>query len=174
MPMARPKSEEKRKRDYQVMKMVDEGYDHKQIGKTLGMRPQNVLGLPAYKVAHGESVKGFKVVTPREQKLRLEEITERASVDLDEIDKLIKRLSSNPTKHALRIEKLYKMKLEFYNAISDMWAVTQTILGEVSGPTKTGDKIQVNIDYKKIDEAANKAAEVLDRARLDGQLGNDS
>ena len=112
--MARPTGEAKRKRDYLVMKMVDEGNDHHQIAEKLGMRSQNVLGLPAYKVAMGENVEGFKVVSPRDQKLRLEEITDRATIDLDEIDKLIKRLGSNPTKHALRIEKLYKMKLDYY------------------------------------------------------------
>jgi len=172
--MARPKAEEKRKRDYQVMKLVDEGHNHHHIAEVMGMRPQNVLSLPAYKVAQGEMVEGFKVVSPRDQKLLLEEITEKATIDLDKIDHIIKRLSSNPAKYALRIEKLYKMKLEYYTVISEMWAITQTILGEGSSPTKTGDKIQVNIDYKKIDEAASKAAEVLDQARLNGKLGNDS
>lgn len=171
--MSRPTAEEKRKRDYQVMKLVDEGHDHHYIADVVGMRPQNVLALPAYKAAHGESVKGFKIVSPRDQKLRLEEITERAANDLDDIDKLIKRLSSN-VKHALRVENLYKIKLQYYNAISEMWAITQSILGEGTGPSKTGDKTQININYKKIDEAANKAAEALDRARLDEKLGNDS
>jgi hypothetical protein len=174
MPVARPTNEEKRKRDYQVMKHVDEGFDHHQIAEIVGMRPQNVLGLPAYRVAQGEAVEGFKVVSPRDQKLRLEELTERAMIDLDKIDTLIKRLSTNPTKHALRMEKLYQIKLKYYTAISEMWAITQTILGEGTGPTKTGDKTQININYKKIDEAANKAAEVLDKARLNGELGNAS
>jgi hypothetical protein len=101
----------------------------------------------------------------------LEEITEKAVSDLEEIDSLIKRLGTNPTKHALRIEKLYKMKLEYYTVISEMWAITQTILGEGTSPKKTGDKIQVNIDYKKIDEALGKATDVMNQARLDGQLG---
>jgi hypothetical protein len=169
--MARPKAEEKRKRDYQVMKLVDEGHDHHYIAEQMGMRPQNVLNLPAYKVAQGELVEGFKVVSPRDQKLLLEEITEKAVSDLEEIDSLIKRLGTNPTKHALRIEKLYKMKLEYYTVISEMWAITQTILGEGTSPKKTGDKIQVNIDYKKIDEALGKATDVMNQARLDGQLG---
>jgi hypothetical protein len=171
--MARPKAEEKRKRDYQVMKLVDEGHDHHYIAEQMGMRPQNVLNLPAYKVAQGELIEGFKVVSPRDQKLLLEEITEKAILDLEEIDSLIKRLGTNPTKHALRIEKLYKMKLEYYAVISEMWAITQTILGEgTGGAKKTGDKIQVNIDYKKIDEALGKATEVMNEARLDGQLGD--
>jgi hypothetical protein len=89
--MARPKAEEKRKRDYQVMKLVDEGHDHHYIAEQMGMRPQNVLNLPAYKVAQGELVEGFKVVSPRDQKLLLEEITEKAVSDLEEIDSLIKR-----------------------------------------------------------------------------------
>jgi len=169
--MARPTAEEKRKRDYQVMKLVDEGHDHHYIAEQMGMRPQNVLSLPAYKVAQGEMVEGFKVVSPRDQKLLLEEITEKAITDLDEMDRLIKKLVTNPTKHALRIEKLYKMKLEYYAVISEMWAITQTILGEGTSTKKTGDKIQVNIDYKKIDEALGKATDVMNQARLDGQLG---
>lgn len=178
--MGRLSKEEEAKRNLKIVQMIEEGYDHKHIGKAVGMRAQNVLASKAWKIAHGEweGEKDLLIVTPQAQRDMLEDVTARAIEDVDNIDKIIKILEKKPDDNAPEIRRLYALKKEFYVEVANMWAISQSISGASGGPSKkTGDKTQVNIgkiDYQKVHEAGKKATEVLDRARLDGLIREDS
>jgi hypothetical protein len=165
--MGRLPREEEIKRRNKMRMMIDEGYDHNQIADTLGMRPQNVLQM----MRRMENIAEEEIITPRQQRETLNEVTDRVYIDLDEIDELLEVMKEDPAKFEVRIEKLYRLKLEFYNELANTWALPQSIVANKQNLSSiSGDKVQVNIDkidYKKLDEAARKAAKVLDEARLD-------
>ena len=112
----------------------------------------------------------------RQQRETLNEVTDRVYIDLDDIDELLQTMKEDPAKFEIRIEKLYRLKLEFYNELANTWALPQSIIANKQNLSSiSGDKVQVNIDkidYKKLDEAARKAAKVLDEARLDNRKDN--
>ena len=181
--MGRMSKEEEARRNLKIVQMIEEGYDHKQIGRAIGMRAQNVLASKAWKIAHGEweGDADLLIVTPQAQRNMLEDVTARAMEDVDKISDIIDILERDPalvSNNAAEIRRLYSLKKEYYVEIANMWAIAQTIAGGASGPkTTTGDKTQVNIgkiDYKKVHEAGKKATEILDKARLDGLIREDA
>lgn len=166
--MGRLPRDEEIKRRNKMRKMIDEGYDHNQIGDALGMRPQNVLQM----MRRMEHVAEDEIVTSIQLRETLNELTDRAYLDLDSIDKLIEIYESDPAKYEVRLEKLYRLKKEFYIELANIWSIPSSIIANKQNISSiSGDKVQVNykIDYKKIDEAARKAAKVLDEARLDNK-----
>jgi len=164
--MARLPRNEEIKRRNKMRKMMDEGYDHNQIADTLNMRPQNVLQM----MRRMEVIPEEEIVSPVQQRETLNELTDRMYSDLDSIDALLDIYEKDTAKYEVRIEKLYKLKMDFYGKLSDVWALPVSIVANKQNLSSiSGDKVQVNInklDYKKLDEAARKAAKVLDEARL--------
>lgn len=146
---------------------MEEGYDHNYIAEACGMRPQNAKAL----MERLGAVPDDEVVTPAQQRETLNDLTERACLDLDDIDALLEIYSRDPTKYEVRIEKLYRLKKDFYTELANLWAIPSSIEAMKKGISSvSGDKVQINmssIDYKKLDEAAAKAAKALDEARLD-------
>lgn len=163
-----PRSEEIKRRN-KMRKMIDEGYDHNQIADALGMRSQNVLQM----MRRMEAITEDEIVTSVQLRETLNEITDRAYLDLDAIDSLIEVLEQNPEKYEVRLEKLYRLKKEYYLDLANIWSIPPSIAASKQNLSSiSGDKVQVNIDkidYKKLDEAARKAAKVLDEARLDNK-----
>lgn len=164
--MARLPRNEEIKRRNKMRKMVDEGYDHNQIAEVLGMRPQNVLQM----MRRLEQTADEEVVTPVQQRETLNEVTDRIYMDLDALDELITVLEKNPEKYEIRLEKLYRLKKEYYADLANIWAIPSSISSDRQTLSSVrGDKVQINlakIDYKKLDEAAAEAAKALDEARL--------
>lgn len=167
--MARLSRAEEVKRQNKVRRLMEEGYDHNYIGEACGMRPQNAKAL----MSRLGAVPDDEVVTPAQQRETLNDLTDRASLDLDEIDTLIEFYRENPDKYEVRLEKLYRLKKDFYTELACLWAIPSSIEATKKGlGSISGDKVQVNIDkidYKKLDEAAAKAAKALDEARVSGE-----
>lgn len=177
--MGRLSKAEEAERNFKIVEMISNGFSHHQIAKEVGMRPQNVLMCKAWKIAHGEweGDLALDIVSPQDQRNMLEDVTARAIDDLDDLDQLINVLMSDPMNQAGEIRRIKSLKKEYYVEIANMWAIAQTIAGG-GGPTKTtGDKTQINIgqiDYQKVQEAGEKATKILDEARLDGLIREDS
>lgn len=178
--MGRISKEEEAKRNYKITQLVSEGYDHRQIGKQVNMRPQNVLACKAYKIATGtwEGDLDLLIVSPTDQREMLDEVTAMIIDDLARIDKVIGMLErADSVLNAPEIRRLFALRKEFYHELGNMWSIAQTIAGG-GGPTKAiGDKTQINIgqiDYQKVQQASEKAATVLDKARLDGHIRENS
>ena len=170
--MARLPRNEEIKRRNKMRKMMDDGYDHNQIADALGMRSQNVLQM----MRRMEVITEDEIVSPVQQRETLNELTDRVYLDLDRLDELIAEYEKNPDKFEIRIEKLYRLKKDFYDQLSNVWALPTSIMANKQNLSSiSGDKVQVNIDkidYKKLDEAARKAAKVLDEARLENNKGD--
>ena len=164
-----PKAEEIKRR-HTIRTLLDDGYDHNEIGRKLGMRPQNVLAI----IRAMDAKDIGDIVTPSQQGDTLRDVTERILDDLDDIDALIKEHNTARIPNSTKLLKLYKLKKDYYDALINMWAVPQSIVGSRTGvSTISGDKVQINlakIDYKKLDKVAAEAANILDEARLDGEL----
>lgn len=172
--MARlPKEEEQRWR-YRIHELMEKGYNHHQIAKTMeeegtpgSTRPQNIKRVMD-KMKKGEYAP-FEIVSPAEQREKLEETTARIFGDLDELDSIIKSLVDNPQGNAAKLEKFYKLKNELYKNLVSMWSISDSISsgGKQSTPSIKGDKIQINYDglnTKLIEERAKQAAERLNEA----------
>ena len=168
--MARLPKAEEIKRHHAVRTMVEDGYDHNEIGKKLGMRPQNVLAMMRSMNAKEDG----DIVTPAQQGKTLRDVTDRILDDLYDLDAIIKEHNTARIPNSTKLLKLYKLKKEYYDVLVNMWAVPQSIVSSRTGiSTISGDKVQVNlakIDYRKLDEVAAEAANILDKARLDGEL----
>jgi DNA-binding transcriptional MerR regulator len=171
--MARlPKDEEARWR-YRIKELTDEGRNHHQIAQMLedegypgSTRPQNIKRI-VDNLDKGAYSTG-QIVSPDEQKAILVDLTSRAEDDLDKIDAQIELLAESPQENATKIEKLFKLKNEFYKNIGVLWSVSESISGSKKVPTISGDKVQVNfanMDYKRLHEAAKDATRALDKAR---------
>ena len=113
-----------------------------------------------------------QIVSPDEQKAKLEETTIRIEEDLENLDIIIENLADKPQENSARLEKLYKLKNEFYKNLVAMWSISETITGGSKGPSSiSGDKVQVNfanIDYKKLHQDAKKALRDYDEERREG------
>ena len=158
-------------RRYLVAKYMEEGMNHHQIAKKFesdgvegSTRPQNIkLIMDSIEAANLKA--DSMVASPKQQSIMLAEVTVRITEDLSDIEEKIHRLSKNLEEHALRVEKLYGLKLEYYKTLIDAWAIVEGIVGATSGVKKTGDKTQINIDkidYKQIDKMAASAAAMLE------------
>lgn len=175
--MARLPKEEEAMWRYRIKELHDGGRNHHQIAQMLedegypgSTRPQNIKrmidNLDAGKYAPSE------IVSPKEQKEKLEETTSRIIEDLENLDIIIEKLADDPYTNAAKLEKLYKLKNEFYKNLVQMWSISDSISGsKAKGPSSiSGDKVQVNfanVDYKKLHEAAKDATRALDEARDD-------
>jgi DNA repair ATPase RecN len=130
------------------------------------MRPQNAKAL----MSRLGAVPDDEVVTPTQQRETLKDLTERACLDLDDIDALLEIYSQDPKKYEVRIEKLYRLKKDFYTELAHLWAIPSSIEATKKGISSiSGDKVQVNlknIDYRELDKAAAAAAKALDEDRL--------
>jgi len=159
-------------RRYLVAKYMEEGMNHHQIAQRFeadgiegSTRPQNIKLIMDSIEASSTKAESM-VASPRQQSIMLAEVTVRITEDLRDIEEKIERLSKNLEDHALRVEKLYGLKLDYYKTLIDAWAIVEGIVGAtVGGAKKTGDKTQINIDkidYKKIDKMAASAAAMLE------------
>jgi hypothetical protein len=130
------------------------------------MRPQNALAM----MKRLDVIPDEEIVTPSQQRETLNDLTERLCLDLNDIDDFLEKLKEDPVNNRVGLEKFYKLKLEICTTVADFWAITQSIVASKQSISSiSGDKVQVNIDkidYKKLDDAARKAAKVLDEARL--------
>jgi hypothetical protein len=164
--MGRLSRKDEIKRRNKMRKMMDEGYDHNQIADALNMRPQNALAM----MKRLDVIPDEEIVTPSQQRETLNDLTERLCLDLNDIDDFLEKLKEDPVNNRVGLEKFYKLKLEICTTVADFWAITQSIVASKQSISSiSGDKVQVNIDkidYKKLDDAARKAAKVLDEARL--------
>lgn len=171
--MARlPKEEEGRWR-YRIKELSDGGSNHHQIAKMLedegypgSTRPQNIkriidnLDKGAYSTG--------QLVSAEEQKAKLNETTARIEEDLENLDIIIEKLADKPQENSARLEKLYKLKNEFYKNLVQMWSISDSITGGKQVSTIKGDKVQINyspMDYKKLHDSAKLAIREMGEAR---------
>jgi hypothetical protein len=171
--MARlPKEEEQRWR-YRIQELMEAGHNHHQAAKIMeeegtpgSTRPQNIKRVME-KLKRGE-YSPSEIVSPAEQREKLEETTERIFTDLDELDYIIKSLVDNPQDNAAKLEKFYKLKNELYKNLVSMWSISDSISGSSKQPSSIkGDKVQINyanVDRKLLAEAAKAGADKLNEA----------
>ncbi len=172
--MARlPKEEEQRWR-FRIQELMNAGHNHHQIAQIMeeegspgSTRPQNIKRVMD-RMEKGE-YGPHEIVSPSEQREKLEQTTARIFTDLDELDSIIKSLVDNPQDNAAKLEKFYKLKNELYKNLVNMWSISESISSSTKQPASSikGDKVQINyanVDPKLIEERAKEAARKLNEA----------
>ncbi len=172
--MGRSDRKTEAERKYLIAKYMEEGLDHHGIARKFessqiegSTRPQNIKRV--MDVLRQEKISADEMVaSPKQQSIILAEVTSRIVDDLRDIEEKIELLSRNYEDNAIRVEKLYSLKLEYYKTLIEAWAVAQSIGGSGSTPRRTGDKTQINIENMGMDKAKKLAAGVrgiLNKAR---------
>ena len=161
-----PRDQEIKRRNA-VRKLLDDGYDNNYIAEQMGMRPQNALAL----IRSLENTPEEEIVSNSRQRETLTTITEKVLDDLKDIDELIELFKEKPDKYEIRLEKLYRLKMDMYKEIIEAWAIPQSITSSKQGAATIKSKqMQLNvaekIDFSKVDKAAAEAAKVLDKLRI--------
>jgi len=164
--MGRATKEVEQQRKYLIAKFMEEGLDHHGIARKFesmqidgSTRPQNIKRV--MDIIREENITADSMVaSPKQQSIILAEVTTRIVTDLSDIEDKIDQLSRNYEEHAIRVEKLYALKLEYYKSLIEAWAVAQSITGSSQQPKRTGDKTQINIENMGTEKAKELAADV--------------
>ncbi len=165
--MARLTEEDRKARNRQVMQLIQDGYDHKQVGKIVGMRPQNAKALMDKLRA---SVSHEDIVTPSQQRETLKDISEKLLNEVYRIDGILAKLEYGKDTHK-KITELIRLKKDCIVKLADIWAIPSSIEQSKGKPSSTtGDKIQMNFGHlesapKKVKQVTDEIVELIDENR---------
>jgi hypothetical protein len=155
--MGRLTEDDRKARNRQVMQLIQDGYDHKQVGKIVGMRPQNAKALMD---RLRSSVSGENIVTPSQQRETLQEISEKLLNEVHRIDGVLAKLEYSKETHKKMLE-LIRLKKDCIVKLADIWAIPSSIEQAKNKPSSTtGDKTQINFGH--LDSAPQEIKEVTD------------
>jgi hypothetical protein len=170
--MGRTDRKTEAERKYLIAKYMEEGLDHHGIARKFesmqiegSTRPQNIKRVMDV-LREDKLAADMVVASPKQQSIILADVTSRIYKDIGEIEEKIERLSENLEEHAIRVEKLYALKLDYIKELVEAWAITQSIQGSGQQTVRktTGDKTQINIDKintSDVKELADEARKIL-------------